>query len=285
MKNHLILSTLTIALLSACGGGNGTFYSPTASTTQPTINNSDNFLPPGDINGPTTNWQSDRDIALTIKARNDAELKGSSITVPTGDLGILSIPVTRSISDQSNLTVTLPIGQIRLPAFPADDHQNGVFIFNNIDGRDGHSYKAFRVSDNSYRYAQFGNLDFGSQRFAFARGNETKRMPTKGSATYSGDTILNFHNTANQYLRTETGSMTAQADFATRTFNLSVSTPTHNGGVNNARINGSNFSGARGMTSIAGGFAGPEANEVFGSYAHINQDESIVWGSFGGKKQ
>ena len=246
MKNHLILSTLTIALLSACGGGNGTFYSPAASTTQPTINNSDNFLPPGDINGPTTNWQSDRDIALTIKA---------------------------------------PVGQIRLPAFPADDHQNGVFIFNNIDGRDGHSYKAFRVSDNSYRYAQFGNLDFGSQRFAFARGNETKRMPTKGSATYSGDTILNFHNTANQYLRTETGSMTAQADFATRTFNLSVSTPTHNGGVNNARINGSNFSGARGMTSIAGGFAGPEANEVFGSYAHINQDESIVWGSFGGKKQ
>ena len=107
-----------------------------------------------------------------------------------------------------------------------------------------------------------------------------------GSATYSGDSILNFHNKDEQYLRTETGTMSARADFAKGTLDLSVKTPSHSGSITEAHINGNGFLGAdEKKTVIGGNFAGPLAEEIFGSYSHIDQDGSTVWGGFGGKKQ
>ena len=198
--------------------------------------------------------------------------------------GILSTPVSRNIRDQSNLSV----GQIKLPTFAASEHKGGLLIFNNINGKEDLSYNSFQVSDNSYRYIQFGNFNFNQndERMVFVRGDETTQMPGSGSATYSGDSILNFHNKDEQYLRTETGTMSARADFAKGTLDLSVKTPSHSGSITEAHINGNGFLGAdEKKTVIGGNFAGPLAEEIFGSYSHIDQDGSTVWGAFGGKKQ
>ena len=218
--------------------------------------------------------------ALTITPRS-GELTGTTYTLTTG---ILSTPVARNIRDQSNLSV----GQIKLPTFAASEHKGGLLIFNNINGKEDLSYNSFQVSDNSYRYIQFGNFNFdqNDERMVFVRGNETTQMPGGGSATYSGDSILNFHNKDEQYLRTETGTMSARADFAKGTLDLSVKTPSHSGSITEAHINGNGFLGAdEKKTVIGGNFAGPLAEEIFGSYSHIDQDGSTVWGAFGGKKQ
>jgi len=306
MKKHFVLSALTLALLSACGGSNG--------------GNSDGaVLPPADINGsqtarssnpstqqtgnapqqpggntqqagntqqnpqqPGNNNQNNQpnNSALTITPRS-GELTGATYTLTTG---ILSTPVARNTRDQSNLSV----GQIKLPTFAASEHKGGLLIFSNINGKEDLSYNSFQVSDNSYRYIQFGNFNFdqNDERLFFARGNETTQMPGGGSATYSGDSILNFHNKDEQYLRTETGTMSARADFAKGTLDLSVKTPSHSGSITEAHINGNGFLGAdEKKTVIGGNFAGPLAEEIFGSYSHIDQDGSTVWGGFGGKKQ
>ncbi len=228
-------------------------------------------------NTPVDGGQTDNS-ALTITPRS-GELSGFTYTLMTG---ILSTPISRSIRDQGNLSV----GQIKLPTFAANAHQGGLLIFNDINGKEDLSYKSFQISDNSYRYIQFGNLDFGEQRMAFMRGEQTTQMPDSGSATYSGDSILNFHDKGEQYLRTETGTMNARADFAQKTRDSGVSTPSHSGGITGAHINDNGFLGAdEKKTVIGGNFAGPLAEEIFGSYSHIDQDGSTVWGGFGGKRQ
>ena len=186
--------------------------------------------------------------ALTITPRS-GELTGFTYTLTTG---ILSTPVSRNIRDQSNLSV----GQIKLPTFAASEHKGGLLIFNNINGKEDLSYNSFQVSDNSYRYIQFGNFNFdqNDERLFFARGNETTQMPGGGSATYSGDSILNFHNKDEQYLRTETGTMSARADFAKGTLDLSVKTPSHSGSITGAHINDNGFIGVgQDKTTIGGG--------------------------------
>ena len=302
MKKHFVLSALTLALLSACGGnsdgavlppadinGSQTARSSNPSTqqtgnapqqpggnTQQAGNTQQNPQQPGNNN---QNNQPNNS-ALTIAPRS-GELTGFTYTLTTG---ILSTPVSRNIRDQSNLSV----GQIKLPTFAASEHKGGLLIFNNINGKEDLSYNSFQVSDNSYRYIQFGNFNFdqNDERMVFVRGNETTQMPGGGSATYSGDSILNFHNKDEQYLRTETGTMSARADFAKGTLDLSVKTPSHSGSITEAHINGNGFFGAdEKKTVIGGNFAGPLAEEIFGSYSHIDQDGSTVWGGFGGKKQ
>ena len=302
MKKHFVLSALTLALLSACGGnsdgavlppadinGSQTARSSNPSTqqtgnapqqpggnTQQAGNTQQNPQQPGNNN---QNNQPNNS-ALTITPRS-GELTGATYTLTTG---ILSTPVARNIRDQSNLSV----GQIKLPTFAASEHKGGLLIFNNINGKEDLSYNSFQVSDNSYRYIQFGNFNFNQndERMVFVRGDETTQMPGGGSATYSGDSILNFHNKDEQYLRTETGTMSARADFAKGTLDLSVKTPSHSGSITEAHINGNGFFGAdEKKTVIGGNFAGPLAEEIFGSYSHIDQDGSTVWGAFGGKKQ
>ena len=315
MKNQAILATLTIALLTACGGSSSDNDSaaiqPTDSQQRPSsphdsntpITQQDNSGQTGNTssNNPSAdNGQTDNtadntpqqnpdnngqnppsnNSALTIAPRS-GELTGATYTLTTG---MLSTPVARNIRDQSNLSV----GQIKLPTFAASEHKGGMLIFNNINGKEDLSYNSFQVSDNSYRYIQFGNFNFdqNDERLFFARGNETTQMPGGGSATYSGDSILNFHNKDEQYLRTETGTMNARADFAKGTLDLSVKTPSHSGSITDAHINGNGFLGAdEKKTVIGGNFAGPLAEEIFGSYSHIDQDGSTVWGGFGGKRQ
>ena len=315
MKNQAILATLTIALLTACGGSSSDNDSaaiqPTDSQQRPSspydsntpITQQDNSGQTGNVssnNTPADNGQTDNtadnnpqhnpdnngqnppsnNSALTIAPRS-GELTGATYTLTTG---MLSTPVARNIRDQSNLSV----GQIKLPTFAASEHKGGLLIFNNINGKEDLSYNSFQVSDNSYRHIQFGNFNFdqNDERLFFARGNETTQMPGGGSATYSGDSILNFHNKDEQYLRTETGTMNARADFAKGTLDLSVKTPSHSGSITDAHINGNGFLGAdEKKTVIGGNFAGPLAEEIFGSYSHIDQDGSTVWGGFGGKKQ
>ena len=315
MKNQAILATLTIALLTACGGSSSDNDSaaiqPTDSQQRPSspydsntpITQQDNSGQTGNTssdNPPADHGQADNtadstpqhnpenngqnppsdNSALTIAPRS-GELTGATYTLTTG---MLSTPVARNIRDQSNLS----IGQIKLPTFAASEHKGGLLIFNNINGKEDLSYNSFQVSDNSYRYIQFGNFNFdqNDERLFFARGNETTQMPGSGSATYSGDSILNFHNKDEQYLRTETGTMSARADFAKGTLDLSVKTPSHSGSITDAHINGNGFLGAdEKKTVIGGNFAGPLAEEIFGSYSHIDQDGSTVWGGFGGKRQ
>ena len=315
MKNQAILATLTIALLTACGGSSSDNDSaaiqPTDSQQRPSsphdsntpITRQDNGGQTGNVssnNTPADNGQTDNtadnnpqqnpdnngqnppsnNSALTIAPRS-GELTGATYTLTTG---MLSTPVARNIRDQSNLS----IGQIKLPTFTDSELKGGLLIFNNINGKEDLSYNSFQVSDNSYRYIQFGNFNFdqNDERLFFARGNETTQMPGGGSATYSGDSILNFHNKDEQYLRTETGTMSARADFAKGTLDLSVKTPSHSGSITDAHINGNGFLGAdEKKTVIGGNFAGPLAEEIFGSYSHIDQDGSTVWGGFGGKRQ
>ena len=192
MKKQLLLSALTLALLSACGGSddNGNTASggispadsttPSAQGNNNSSNNNQTAQKSGNDNnqrpGSNTNNNGQQPAtpanngATAITARNEA-FTGYLINAPKQRGGLE--PKTTDNNDN------LHLGDIKLPTFAADAHQGGVLSFNNTKGKDGLSYNSFKVSDNSYRHVQFGFVEHADTYDAFIRHDKTAvQLPT-----------------------------------------------------------------------------------------------------------
>lgn len=289
MKSKLIFSVLTAALLSACGGSSSN-DNPTTDNNSTTNNSTAN-------NSQTQNQQSNTDNGLSIN-RNDTSFSGVFVSHANGGPGIVG-----PIDDSSNQTITfdgtlLKGDQIKLPTYAADKKEGGILIYGSANGsgntveRDGLSYKTFQVSDNSYRYSQFGNIVTGSEFGGFYRGQRTVDMPTSGSASYQGDGILNFMNNNNLF-KVEQGTVAANADFAAKTISFGIKSPSHSGHVD-GQIIGSEFLGTSATSDLTnhahvlGSFAGPKAEEMYGMYTAVPtaaEGSVAITGFFGAKQQ
>ena len=200
MKKHFVLSALTLALPQRLwwqhgGNSDGAVLPPadingsqTARSSNPSTQQTGNApqQPGGNTQQagniqqnpqqPGNNNQNNQpnNSALTIAPRS-GELTGATYTLTTG---ILGTPVARNIRDQSNLSV----GQIKLPTFAASEHKGGLLIFNNINGKEDLSYNSFQVSDNSYRYIQFGNFNLTRMMNACFRARQRNHTNARAAA-------------------------------------------------------------------------------------------------------
>ncbi len=260
MNKKLILSGLTAVLLSACGGSGGDSTSPVDNPTQRPNPSTDN-------------------TALTITPRN-MNSRGIYQALPKqGSVSDLYQQEIRN-SDRHHVGTA-----IQLPTTAADAHQGGVLIFNGKHI----NYNRLLTSDNSYRYVQFGTLDFERATGSFVRFDTvTPQLPTQGHAHYQGDSILDIRDTNAQYLRTEIGTVAASVDFGARTMRFEINSPSHRDSINDIKISkdGGFLKDATGLGStVGGGFVGPNGEEMMGSYSHIASDYSGVVGVFGAKRQ
>ena len=299
MKNKLILSILTATLVSACGGASDApQLPPTDIDGQPAVSRNQNLKQP-DYNNPTAPGASDDsqlfgNTSRTIEQHFGTErnFNGTYTLLHKAGGAFESFPS----SDSDNMTVTFndryrdDLKPLKLPTFAADDRKNGILIFNAANGRDGLSYRSFYVSDNNYQYTQIGNmtLDNGDVGM-FARGNRTANMPTEGSFNYRGNGILNFLDGSNQYQRTELGRVQLAADFASKTYTLSMNSPTHRG-MTSGTINNSELVPAAAGTgeyiSASGTFTGPNAEEMYGQYNSVGAGgKEIITGHYAAKRQ
>lgn len=303
MKKQLLLSALTLALLSACGGSddNGNTasggISPADSTTPSTqgnnnsSNNNQTAQKSGNDNnsqrpGSNTNNNGQQPAtpanngATAITARNEA-FTGYLINAPKQRGGL----EPKATDNNDNLH----LGDIKLPTFAADAHQGGVLSFNNTKGKDGLSYNSFKVSDNSYRHVQFGFVEHADTYDAFIRHDKTTvQLPTQGTANYRGDSIMNIHDTSRAYQRTEIGTVAATADFAAKQLSITLQSPSHQKSISGIPIAGdASFVKEQGpsYTSISGNFAGANGEELTGLYIDSASDNSLVTGTFGAKRQ
>ena len=246
MDKKLILSGLTAVLLSACGGSGGDSSSPADNPNQPRP-------------APST-----RDAALTIAARN-METAGLYHTLPKQ--GSSSSLYHQEIKN-------------------SDTHQGGILIFNGKQI----NYNRLLTSDNSYRYVQFGTFDYDRATGSFVRFDTViPQLPVQGSAHYRGDSLLDIRGANNRYLRTEIGTVAATADFGAKTLNFEINSPSHQNSISGIKIGkeGSfikDMAGAIG-SGVAGGFAGPNGEEIMGNYTHRASDFSSAIGVFGAKRQ
>ena len=262
MDKKLILSGLTAVLLSACGGSGGDSSSPADNPNQPRP-------------APST-----RDAALTIAARN-METAGLYHTLPKQGSSSSLYQQEIKNSDRHHVGTAL-----QLPTTAADAHHGGILIFNGKQI----NYNRLLTSDNSYRYVQFGTFDYDRATGSFVRFDTViPQLPVQGSAHYRGDSLLDIRGANNRYLRTEIGTVAATADFGAKTLNFEINSPSHQNSISGIKIGkeGSfikDMAGAIG-SGVAGGFAGPNGEEIMGNYTHRASDFSSAIGVFGAKRQ
>lgn len=320
MKNKLVLSALTVALLSACGSSDNNGAAPgnispvdSSAPSAPSGNNGQNAATPSQEpetpatqqpanpnpepqsnvpnnsqlnnpqpNNPQPNNPQPNNSGAVIENRN-INLVGEFTVIPkkdTADKG-----VSRETEDNTNQA----IGTIRLPDFAADAHQGGILSFNNTKGKNGHPYTNFQVSDNSYRHSQFGVIDDDPEYIQFIRRETTAvQLPNNGTARYSGDSIVSLHDSAQHFMHRETGTVAATADFGNKNMTVNLNSPSHTAEIRDINITSDNASFRKdedGRMSIGGAFAGAQAEELVGSYARFTGDKRYIYAVFGGKRQ
>lgn len=297
MKNKLILSVLTAALVSACGGASDApQLPPTDIDGRPSVSRNQNLKQP-DYDKPAPGGASDSlfgNTSRTIEQHHGTErnFNGTYTLLRKAGGASESFPS----SDNNNMTVTFndryrdDLKPVKLPTFAADDRKNGILVFNAANGREGLSYRSFYVSDNNYKYTQIGNMTLENGDIGmFARGNRTTNMPAEGSFDYRGDGILNFLDGSNQYQRTELARVQLAADFAKKSYTLNMNSPSHRG-TTSGTINNSELvpaaAGTGDQIRANGTFTGPNAEEVYGQYNSIGSGgKEIITGHYAAKRQ
>ena len=159
-------------------------------------------------------------------------------------------------------------------------------------------HKEFMVSDDRYKYVQIGYLmDNNDQRMMWDRYVKVPvEVPYSGTATYKGDIILDFTNQDdNKRLRTELGKMEMNTNFGDKTLTFAIDSPSHKAslpGVINYpstlyfNEKDDKSLGSDTYTGLSGAFAGPNVEEVHGSYIHSNfTTKESINGVFAGKQE
>ena len=148
-----------------------------------------------------------------------------------------------------------------------------------------------KVCCGMYSDMRFGltdSLDDNGNAYVFYNGNPTRNMPTSGSASYSGQSIISANVPALDKEGFYTGTSQFNVDFGNKRLNGYL-------GINNiqpvnikASISGNSFSGSASSSSlpsaarVEGKFYGDQAKQLAGfAQAHDNN-----WGAaFGAQKQ
>ena len=266
MKSKLVLSALTVALLSACGGSgddgaNNTSIVP-ADVTTPSNSNANN-------KGNTNNsGRSNNGGNANNNNANNGGNQGGNGKNPDGLMGMLHVSGGAEIgqsfdSSRDTITSTTNSGrklQLKLPI-------------------GGQSYKEF--SSTYTHIGAFVTPELGAS--FFARGNHIppENLPQSGQASYRGNSILNFSSASGSFLKTETGTAELNTDFGNKSFTFKIDTPSHHNSTKgiidraatfmapsmdpNRQLDDSDLG-----TAVLGFFAGPRAEEAYGTYTNIN---------------
>ena len=282
MKSQTLLSLLTVALLTACGG----VYDPNAPADPP--GPKPELNPPPGANPPGSEFAVERKIARYTGEYN--------LHYDDGLQAIFENENSKT-ADNSNTVISAKgsgVVKLRLPEIYASTRRGGLLVYGSLDGKGGVtkqaylSYKTFQMGDNSYRFSQFGLLNTGITYATFWRGQPVTKLPTEGRATYVGDSVVGFLTASGGLDRVEQGTVTADADFARKRVSVSLASPGYQGS-DTARINydarehEATFSSNRkNGDGITGKFAGENAEEIVGRYVDTTKKVDAV---FGGKRQ
>jgi len=225
-------------------------------------------------------------------------------------------------SDSGARTITYTAGDVTLTGFGSTPislnisfYYNETRIKNYFGSGDWHFYEYKNVPGllySTYGYVTNSESSYGdvySRTTAIGTGIPTPsvQMPSSGTAVYNGGTVgtVAIGSGTSGVSGTFTGSAVLFANFSSRRIDgilsgLSTTLPSVTMGdisLSNASISGSGFSGGTASVTVtktststatgtfAGGFNGPHAAEVAGTYAMSNASSQVsVVGSFGAKK-
>lgn len=309
MRKNLLLSSLTLCLLAACGGNGGSNpqnmdtlpRQPQNPAPQAPNNPAPEAQNPGGSQQPQTQPPA-------AQAPNPPAPDAQPQPQPrpqTTWVGHVDLPYSgdRTPGKQTNLQEielnVLPAdGRIRqLPDGGAQAQQKGnILIYGDPRSEKSgsytlgdFSYKSFQLGNANYRHSQFGLLHDDKVLALFTRGEPTGELPQTGMAHYQGDIILAWVNAHNQ-AHTEQGKVDALADFDRQRIDIKIASNSHdpevlqntirkdNGGnylFDNAKIAQENNM----KPTIVGYFFGPQGQEIGGTYENTQEGIRGVFGA------
>lgn len=138
------------------------------------------------------------------------------------------------------------------------------------------------------RFGAVGSLSGNANDYFFYNGNPTTNMPTSGSASYTGQSIISANVPALANEDYHTGTSKFNVDFGNKTLNGSLDIERIQPVNVNATISGNSFAGTANSASlpsaarVEGKFYGNAAKELAG----LAQGNDNSWGAaFGAQKQ
>ena len=266
--NHVFkfgATALAALVLSACGSSGG--------------GSNNNEATPA--NNQTQQNQSNPSAANNSAQPNQQASSGTGAALVASDSTSLSI---RRVELKGYNTTSINVDgtnvAIGFPGISAGDWLNAK-----ANGRD------LKVCCGIYSDMRFGltdSLDDNGNAYVFYNGNPTRNMPTSGSASYSGQSIISANVPALDKEGFYTGTSQFNVDFGNKTLNGSL-------GINNiqpvninASISGNSFNGTATSASlpsagrVEGKFYGDQAKQLAG----LAQANDNNWGAvFGAQKQ
>lgn len=268
--NHVFkfgATALAALVLSACGSSGGGSGS-----------NNNEATP---ANNQTQQNQSNPSAANNSAQPNQQASSGTGAALVASDSTSLSI---RRVELKGYNTTSINVDgtnvAIGFPGISAGDWLNAK-----ANGRD------LKVCCGIYSDMRFGltdSLDDNGNAYVFYNGNPTRNMPTSGSASYSGQSIISANVPALDKEGFYTGTSQFNVDFGNKTLNGYL-------GINNiqpvninASISGNSFNGTATSSSlpsagrVEGKFYGDQAKQLAG----LAQANDNNWGAvFGAQKQ
>lgn len=261
-KNTLIkfsLTTFAALMISACGSSGG----GSNSDSQATQNNASNNRPTHQQANNTSNNQAQQ-------VKNGT---GASLVLTDYDNNVNIRKVTLNGYNTTTINVDGTDITIGYPGVNAGSWAN---------------IGDLKVCCGRYTDARFGVNDSFDANYMFYNGNPTQNMPTSGTATYSGETIITAGNVAalddeDYYF----GKSEFNVNFGNKTLNGALTIPNIQPVNINAKISGNSFTGTANSASLPSGqvegkFYGNSAKEMAG----LAQGNDQSWGAaFGAEKK
>ena len=267
--NHVFkfgATALAALVLSACGSSGGGSNNNEATT----------------ANNQTQQNQSNPSAANNAAQSNQqVSSSGTGAALVASDSNSLS--VRRAEINGYNTTSINVDGTnvaIGFPGISAGDWLNAK-----ANGRD------LKVCCGIYSDMRFGltdSLDDNGNAYVFYNGNPTRNMPTSGSASYSGQSIISANVPALDKEGFYTGTSQFNVDFGNKTLNGYLGINNIQSVNINASISGNSFNGTATSSSlpsagrVEGKFYGDQAKQLAG----LAQANDNNWGAvFGAQKQ
>lgn len=258
-------TALAALVLSACGSSGGG-------------SNSNESTP---ANNQTQQNQSNTPTNNNVAQPNQQASSGTGAALVASDSTSLSI--RRAEINGYNTTSINVDGTNVAIGFPGISA--GGWLNAKANGRD------LKVCCGMYSDMRFGltdSLDDNGSAYVFYNGNPTRNMPTSGSASYSGQSIISANVPALDKEGFYTGTSQFNVDFGNKKLNGSL-------GINNiqpvninASISGNSFTGTATSSSlpsagrVEGKFYGDQAKQLAG-LAQANDNNWVA--AFGAQKQ
>ena len=266
--NHVFkfgATALAALVLSACGSsgdGSGSNNNEATPANNQTQQNQPNPSPANNAAQPNQQVSSGTGAALVASDSNSLSVRRAEIN----GYNTTSINV-----DGTNVAIGFP------------GISAGGWLNAKANGRD------LKVCCGMYSDMRFGltdSLDDNGSAYVFYNGNPTRNMPTSGSASYSGQSIISANVSALEHEGFYTGTSQFNVDFGNKTLNGALDIRNFHADIN-ATIAGNYFNGTANSSLVSTGrvegkFYGSQAKELAG-FVQANDNS---WGAaFGAEKQ